>query len=376
VRAIQNRSDKAMLISTRLAHACKQPRWRWLGLVAVLICGIAPASAEAATMQLTVGADPVESVTTQLGATGSGASSSDSLYLNVKPAGGTACGANHSADDGSTVIYSYSIGSNPNYNQSRNWTFQAAGSYLLCGWLENGNTVNARASMPFTVRAPHITLSVSAPASATTGQTFQVSTTAQTETDRTVSTYAIPDTGNGCPANAAAASSASGSRTVIYEWDVVGGPLTRTENATYTNAGTYLYCAYVQYPRNDSPPEATASGKTSVVSPPQPCPATPVTDRPDCPPPPCPSTPSADRTDCWTPRCFQALGSVQKWTKRLNRALKAVTKTKRSVRHAHSRRKRRALKRKLRSKVKDLAKTGKSLQTADGLATGHCAPLH
>ena len=82
------------------------------------------ASALAATMILTVGSEPVESITTQLGAEGMTSGTNDVLILKVKAAGGEGCAANASADDGEEIISPTGVGSGPTYSDtSNNHTF-------------------------------------------------------------------------------------------------------------------------------------------------------------------------------------------------------------------------------------------------------------
>jgi hypothetical protein len=236
------------------------------------------ASAVAAKMTLTVGAEPVESITTQLGASASEVGQNTEFWLKVKPSGGEACAANPNADHGTSVISDYySFENAPAYSDSVNHTFEAAGSYLVCGWLiESGDpeVVLANPSITVSVRQPHLQLSISTPPHVLTGQTFQISTTAQAETARSVTEYMIPNVGDRCPANAAAAAQAAGVlpiRALYDPWSVTGGPFTETVNETVTNAGAYLICAYFEYPSTESPPELTASATTDVTPPPPPC---------------------------------------------------------------------------------------------------------
>jgi hypothetical protein len=165
-------------------------------------------------------------------------------------------------------------------SQSVNHTFENAGSYLLCGWLNDDTQVNdpvvATASLIVTVRPPHLALSVAAPASVAVGQTFQLVTTAQAEVERNVEVFVLPNTGRGCPANASAADSTSGVLPVDFpvhgnSWPVDGGPFAEVVNLTLSGAGQYLACAYVQYQSDQSPPEITASASIAAVAPPPPC---------------------------------------------------------------------------------------------------------
>src|ERR1700689_4579735 len=147
---------------------------------ALLILGSPVAVAQASTLQLTVGSEPVESITTQLGGTGTATESENRLYVKVQPAGGEACAANPFADQGEEVVSQYLANAGP-YSQSVNWTPSIAGSYVMCGWLvhapEGSATIAAQESMPVTVRIPHLSLSIGVPATVQIGQTFQISTT-------------------------------------------------------------------------------------------------------------------------------------------------------------------------------------------------------
>jgi hypothetical protein len=246
---------------------------------------IAPSALAAPTLTLSTGADPAESITTQIIATGVSSDTETELTATLKPTGGQECGANYQADTsagGSTVFFNESPGlPDGPFSVSVNHTFENAGSYLLCGWLNDeaqaGDPVVATARLIIVVRPPHLALSVSAPASVATGQTFQVVTTAQAEVERTVEVFVLPSTGRGCPANASAASGTSGVLGVDFpahyseDWSVDGGPFSETTNESLNGAGQYLVCAYVQYQSDQSPPEITASASITVVAPPPPC---------------------------------------------------------------------------------------------------------
>jgi hypothetical protein len=250
-------------------------------LCSVLGLTLAPVAAAATpTVAISVSPDPAESITAQLGLTGDDSSPQNALLLRVKPAGGEACGANYEADKGQTVVGgSEGSGTGP-HSVSRNWTFEASGSYLLCAWLvdnsQSGAPTVASASMTIAVRPPHIALSITVPATVQPAQLFQISTTAQSETSRQTFQYLVPNTGRGCPANASAAGSTSGEMQTDWpkqgsDWQVNGGPFTETLTESLASTGTYLVCAYVQYPNPASVPEATASASVSVVKPPPPC---------------------------------------------------------------------------------------------------------
>ncbi len=267
--------DPALSAARRVDRMMATSVRRWLlGAVVFTIACLTTAPALAApTIELTRGStEPVESVATQLGGVVNGGGG-DYFYLHVKPTGGEGCGANPDADAGESVITSFVTTETNPVSFTQNWTFRLAGDYRVCTWVTSGNTESVLTSAEVTlhVRPPHLALSVSVPASVTIGQTFQVVTTAQAETERSVIVYAIPNTGDGCPANADAARNTSSSRTILNSWNVTGGPLTESRNESLQTPGVYLFCAYVEYPSSESTPELTASAQTSVVAPPPPC---------------------------------------------------------------------------------------------------------
>jgi hypothetical protein len=275
VVGLTSKSEQRSLRGQREEH------WMLKLRKAVVICAVAAislaltgtASAFAApSIELTRGtAEPVESITTQLGAVVSNGGN-DAFRLHVKPTGGEGCGANAGADHGDEVLNEGVTAETNPVHFSHNWTFQMAGTYKLCAWVSTGSEeVLAFAETTFAVRAPHLALSITVPATVQPQQTFQVSTTAQAETERPVWEYVMPNTGDGCPANAAAAGRASGSNTILDVWNVTGGPFTETKNESLSSPGVYLDCAYFEYPSAESPPEASASAVTSVVPPPPPC---------------------------------------------------------------------------------------------------------
>jgi hypothetical protein len=257
-----------------LRGACKPSFVVRCVTVATLIVFGSASTAMAASMELTVGPEPAESITTQLGATVSGANSEDQLWVRVKPSGGEGCAANPTADKGEQILVTDTTPESNPYSTSTNHTFQAAGSYLLCGWLVKAGSpetslVSTSTTIP--VRRPHLSLSISVPPRVLPGQTFQIATTAQAETSRQLWEYLAPYTGDPCPANAAAAARASGATTVLGAWNVTGGPFTESINETLTSTGTYLICAYFEYPERESAPEAATSAQTIIASPPPPC---------------------------------------------------------------------------------------------------------
>ncbi len=262
----------------RLPSLSQSPkRFALSSCLITLIASLAFASTALAapTLELTRGSvEPVESIATQLGAV---VTNGGSMFftLHVRPAGGAGCSANPRADSGEGVIDSQSISSETNpVTETSNRTFESAGSYKACAWVTKdfgGEEVQAFAEATFTVRKPHLALSIAVPPTALPSQTFQITTTATAETARQAWEYVMPNTG-ACPANANAASRTAGEREILGYWNIIGGPLTETKNQSLETPGSYLVCAYFQYPNQEAAPELSASAQMSVVAPPPPPP--------------------------------------------------------------------------------------------------------
>lgn len=231
---------------------------------------VAPGSASAATLTITSGSDPTESITTQLGVTGTADTTESLLDLKIKPTGGATCGANPGADGGTSVV-SATKSTSGAYMFSSNWTFESAGSYLLCAWLRDYTgcctyPVVASTNATISVRIPKLSLTLAAPPSIASGAIFQVSVTGQAETERTAFVGAVPDTGRGCAANWAALTSLAGYN-AIDRVAITGGPTTDTKNVSISEPGAYLLCGYFQKAYDDATPEATAAGAITVTAP-------------------------------------------------------------------------------------------------------------
>ncbi len=245
---------------------------------ALLAFGATPAVAQP-SLTLSTGPDPAESIVTQVIASGASPSNDTVLEVTVKATGGQACATNSSADDGTAVIDGQIV-QEVSFSNSVNHEFQTAGSYLLCGWLNDnsqpGHPIVATASLTVAVRPPHLALSISAPATVAVGQTFQVVTTAQAEVSRAFAEEIVPNTGRGCAANETASLASAGVIAVGWPtrstiWAVNGGPFSESANEILRSAGQYLICAYVEYPNSASPPELTSSAAITAVAPPPPC---------------------------------------------------------------------------------------------------------
>ena len=195
--------------------------------------------------------------------------------MTRKPVGGAGCGANYQADTGTGVFYPYGVSQAGAISYAVNQTFDLAGSYLLCAWLDtsgNGQNVVATDSKVVAIRAPHLALTLGVPAVVNKDETFQLTTTTQAEAERDLYVDLLVDTGRGCPANAAAAYQAA-ERNPISNRSIVGGPVTSSTNVSLSTAGKYLVCGYIQHRASSDQPQATAVATLTVVAPPPPPPS-------------------------------------------------------------------------------------------------------
>jgi hypothetical protein len=245
-----------------------------LAAVASVAVGPAGAAHAASSVAITVGADPVESIATQVGASGSTTESSPLLTVKYKPTGGSGCGANPDADDGNRAVSTY-IQQTGAFADGENIAFSRAGGYLVCAWLVGtGNTVVAQDSKVVQVRIPKLSIALAVPAAVNQSATFQVSVTTQAEASRTLYVYLLTDTGRGCPANADAADTVDVAHP-FYLRTILGGPATLSTNESLGTSGAYLACGYIQYDNGSDPPQAVTSAAFTVVAPPPPPPPPP-----------------------------------------------------------------------------------------------------
>jgi len=251
---------------------------RYLLLVSAGALSASTAVASAATsVAITVGPDPVESITTQLGAKGEAPNTQQEIVtVKYKAAGGAGCGANPDADDGTQVVGNGWLNAGA-YEKSSNVTFDTAGNYLVCAWMTHhagtGSgvstyTVVATDSKVVAVRIPKLSIGLSvSPTTVAVGQTFQVTAVLQAEAERMFMAYALPDVGRGCAVNSSAAYQERTDSVFSGTW-INGGPQTRTQNMSLGAPGPYLICAY--FDRRGSgaaPPQASAVASVVVLPP-------------------------------------------------------------------------------------------------------------
>lgn len=225
----------------------------------------ASASAAAPTLAVSTTADVIEDATYQITLAGSG-NQADRVTATIKAAGGQPCAANYAADDGTVVLGEYDsrgwLGTVGPFAVSLNRTTADAGDYRICAWV-SGASGTARFELPLTVRTPKASVTAAAPATVAPGQTFQVTTVAQTEVTRALY-LDVNNPGIPCGANYSANTGLSG---VLTGTQNQGGPHQHVVNVTAPSApGTYMLCGYVQEGRNDTVPEAAFASQFTVVA--------------------------------------------------------------------------------------------------------------
>jgi hypothetical protein len=236
-------------------------------VVAASSAAVPAANAAADRISLSVAADPVETIATQISAGGYATNGNEAadVIVESRPTGGGPCGANPRANDGRPVLQ-HSV--SHDFDLEANYTFDRAGSYLLCGWIFDytQDKVVATASLEVAVRLPNMSLALTAPGSVIVGEGFDVVVAAQTEGTRTVDVEIVPDDGRGCPANTRAAAAVWDSRTVVDGWIVQGAPAPWVQPWSIPNAGSYRLCGYFRRERDD-PPQVTALARIAAQPP-------------------------------------------------------------------------------------------------------------
>jgi hypothetical protein len=252
----------------------------WRAVLVAVACAMAvPATAHAApSITIRADNDAIESnpneQNIELGVSGTTTTPNNRAWLHMHSSS-QGCGADPRNDPGSWSAAN--VAETGDYSDIGKTTITNAGSYLLCAWLtdENRNSaVVATDSRPFTVRLPHLSLSIEVPPVVTSGAPFQIADIASAEAMRFAWLDVLPDTGSGCPATQSAAQAPAGSEDLMSNHPVLGGPATLPVTHSLEATGPYLACAYfytdVAHGHNtdiEGPPEASAQASFKVVPP-------------------------------------------------------------------------------------------------------------
>ena len=164
----------------------------------------APAAVADQTIQVTAPTDPtIDGVATAITVTGS-SDTGGSVFVTLDSSTG-ACGANPSADGGSTLISGYSVGGQ--FFQDTQTITAVEGSYLLCAWLMpagddgSGTPLAGPASTPLAVQPLQSTVSLSAPVSVPYQHPIPVTVTWAADTGGSLFTQILPASYGPCTAD-------------------------------------------------------------------------------------------------------------------------------------------------------------------------------
>jgi hypothetical protein len=230
-----------------------------IALAAGIAFLVGPAAADAATLQLSVSADPAEdrAITVTASGTADGFSAVDVV---IRHAGGAGCAATRGTDIGGTTTHDTTVAAGT-YSLSRTYTPEEPRRYLMCGWIARGGTVEARASREVDVRSNAATVGFAVPATAVPGEPVVITVTGATEILRSLRGTVKPAGGAGCGSSS---TTDSGGSELFYR--TVQGAYSESRSYTF-DPGTYLLCAWIQEGSGDLAPEAAATATIAVLPP-------------------------------------------------------------------------------------------------------------
>lgn len=258
----------AMLRLARL-RPTRHHRAAALAGAVVAAAAASPVSAAASSMAIKAPAEVVESNTAQVDVS---ATLDVASYIEVKlRAAGAPCAATAAADPGTNLLDRSAI--EPTFAVTAVTTFDVAGQYVICGWARDttkaDTPVVASASAAVTVRAPKLSLNVSAPAAVAIDDLFTVTTVASAEVARRAYAGLIPNAGKGCPATYGELQKTKGVVPVLDQAGlaVTGGPLTDRQQISLPAKGKYLACGYIHRAAITDPAQATSKAEFTVGTP-------------------------------------------------------------------------------------------------------------
>ena len=213
-------------------------------------------TAQAASIQLGVGADPAEDRAVVISASGVASDPGSVVSVTVRGAGGAPCPV---SAEGSLAIQGRGTGAPGPYAVDGHYTFPQPGTYELCAYLDSPQEGDARTSLTATVRSNYASIAFDAGDSPPSDRPFVIAMSGVTEVPRAVFATITPALGAVC-----------GESYVLDTGDddlAVGarveGSYSVREVLTLP-AGHYLLCAWVQEARGDLAAEASTSTTVSV----------------------------------------------------------------------------------------------------------------
>jgi hypothetical protein len=221
---------------------------------------LAPAAAaEAGSISLAVSADPAEDRAITVTASGT-ADTGAWVYALIRHAGGAPCGTTPATDVRGTETHDTTVSSGA-YSLARTYTPEDPRRYLLCGWITQGGTVQARVSREIDVRSNAASVAFAAPATAVPDTPVVITVNGATEVRRWLYATVKPAGGAGC--GSATSTDTGGSEVVDV---MVEGAYSEPRSRSF-DPGTYLLCAWVEEGGGDLAPEAVASTTITVAPP-------------------------------------------------------------------------------------------------------------
>jgi hypothetical protein len=267
-----------------------------LGASAATGITLPPAAQAADSVQIAIQTStPEQGVPVTIAVSGSAAAEDNYgdpalLVAVVRPAGGIPCQSTEANDDQaagseSTAIFNGSyqgdydgVDVGPgSFDQTAEFNPPAAGSYLICAWIEDvssSETTTGSTSTTFSARGPQVEqLSVSLPTPARPNVAFQIDYT--TQTDQQLNLYSVIKAAGGlpCASSYELESDQNQEEDDLLGYDsnsIFGGPTTTTATATATS-GSYVICTWIEGP-NEEEVDAETSTPITVANPPPPPP--------------------------------------------------------------------------------------------------------
>jgi hypothetical protein len=222
---------------------------------------LAPAAAaDAASISVAVSADAAEDRAITVTASGTADTGNSWVYALVRHAGGAPCGTTPATDVGGSETHDTTVSPGA-YSLARTYTPEDPRRYLLCGWITQGGTVQARVSREIDVRSNAASVAFAAPATAVPDTPVVIAVNGATEVRRWLYATVKPAGGAGC--GSATSTDTGGSEVVDV---LVEGAFSEPRSRRF-DPGTYLLCAWVEEGGGDLAPEAVASTTITVAPP-------------------------------------------------------------------------------------------------------------
>ena len=228
------------------------------------VCLAAAAAASAASIDsLGVQGEAVEDAPWVLAASGH-AEGELFYFATIKPVGGTPCGVNDGADDGTSIAFSeqasgaWSIATPTTSSHTLN-----PGAYLVCAWLQSGTGQPAAAatSAVVNVRQAHAVLTVTPRRRAVApGSPITVRFQGSSELERQLFAKVKPASAGGC----AAGYDADGGEDFLFAETTHGAFDFAKPHIAPSRSGRYRLCAWVGESSSDLQPEAAAQATFTV----------------------------------------------------------------------------------------------------------------